>query len=101
MMTKIIKWNLAFILLYSLSSALVYYISQDTPETILVIILTCLIFNGLITIWILATHINKMPEYSKKQGGGEENEKTEQGSTDETAANPELSGNSDDTNDIY
>ena len=46
MMSKIIKWNLAFTLSYLVCSVFIYLISNDTPETIPVILLICLIFNG-------------------------------------------------------
>lgn len=100
---EIIKWNTAFVVLYIISATSIYTITHDPPETIPVIILTGLIFHGIITIWILHKHLHKTAQkIPKKQDGGEEkNEKDEQGSADEIAANPELPDTSDDAGDIY
>lgn len=75
---KIIKWNIAFILLYLVSSTFIYFISNDTPETIPVIILVCLIFNGIITIAIMHKNLRKsiIKSYIKQEGGGEKHEQT-------------------------
>jgi hypothetical protein len=78
MIKKIIKWNIAFILLYLTSSTFIYLISNETPETIPVIILTCLIFNGIITIAIMHKNLRKsiIKTYIKQEGGEKNHEKT-------------------------
>ncbi len=100
MIKKIIKWNIAFILLYLTSSTFIYLISNDTPETIPIIILTCLIFNGIITITIMHKNLRKsiIKTYIKQEGGEKNHEKT---SADEAITTAEPIDDICSTDNIY
>ncbi|MBD3303861.1 hypothetical protein GF343_01850 [Candidatus Woesearchaeota archaeon] len=100
MMNKIIKWNLAFAVSFLACSTLIYLISNDGPETIPVILLICLIFNGLITIAILHKNLKKsiIKSYKKQEGGGKG---YEQENNDEIIADTEPINNDSSADNIY
>lgn len=100
MMSKIIKWNLAFTLSYLVCSVFIYLISNDTPETIPVILLICLIFNGIITIVIMHKNLKKsiIKSYKKQEGGGKE---YEQENNDETITSAEPASDICNADNIY
>jgi len=104
---EILVWNLLFSALYLLSSTIIYVFSGDPPETIPVIILIGILFNAILTTYLLwrRNKVENPMEFllkfmfgKKKTGGEKKNEKT---SANEVVADTKSAVDTGSASDIY